>query len=78
MATINDKKMIDDIIANNGYYEGDHNEPCAVKIVEYTNAWGKVTWGVVWDNEHPSRWNRYLKASEYVQNPKVIWELPDA
>jgi len=70
MSTIDDKKIIDDIIKANGYYMDD---PQVYMIVEYTNAYGRVTWGVTWSNEHPKSRTRYLDETEYVRNPRVIW-----
>lgn len=70
MATIDSKSIIDRIIANDGYYDDD---PRVYMIVEYTNAYGKQTYGVTWSNEHPSSKLRYLDESEYVKNPRVIW-----
>ena len=75
MATIDYKDIVDTLIENNGVWpdlEPGEEEPKAVKIVEYTNAWGKTTWGVVFENEADP--NRYERASEFVNNPKVIWE----
>lgn len=69
MATIDDKKTIDDIIKNNGYYEDD---PRVYMIVEYTNAYGKITWGVTWKNQQDKQ--KYLEETQYVRNPKVIWK----
>ena len=71
MATIDNKKMIDEMIAANGYYMDD---PRVAKIVEYTNAYGKQTWGVTWSSEHPDSQNKYLKNSPFIHNPKLIWE----
>ena len=71
MATIDDKRIIDDIIKNHGYYEYD---PRVSQIVEYTNQFGKVTWGVTWSNELPIRQIRYEQETQYVRNPKVIWK----
>lgn len=70
MATIDDKKLIDTIISNNGHYEDD---PRVARIVEYTNAYGNTTWGVTWSNEAPIRQLRYTEETHYVRNPKVIW-----
>ncbi len=70
MATIDDKNLIDLIITNNGYYEDD---PRAYMIVEYTNSYGNITYGVTWVNESRERRTRYLNETQYVQNPKVIW-----
>lgn len=70
MATIDDKNLIDKIIANNGYFEDD---PRAYMIVEYTNSYGNITYGVTWINESRERRTRYLNETQYVKNPKVIW-----
>lgn len=71
MSTINDKNLIDKLIANDGYFEDD---PRAAQIVEFINAWNDVTWGVTWVNESKERQRRYEIASEYIHNPKVIWK----
>lgn len=71
MATIDSKAVIDMIMSRDGLYEGD---PEVYQIVEYTNAYGNVTWGVTWINEHPTSRNRYLIETEFVQNPRVIWK----
>ena len=68
MATIDDKNMIDKLIASDGHFADD---PEVALIVEYQNYWGKTTWGVTWFGERDL--GRYLTLSEYVQNPKVIW-----
>lgn len=68
MATIDSKQIIDDIIA--GKYDNYPGEPRAIKIVEYTNAWGKRTWGVVHAGEDQYR---YERETEYVRDPVVIW-----
>lgn len=70
MSTIDDKVLIDKIIAANGYYETD---PRVYLIVEYTNAYGNQTWGVTWSNEEAERKERYLIETPYVRNPKIIW-----
>lgn len=75
MATIDSKDFIDRLIAGNGLLDGeleDYDNPPAIKIVEYTNAYGTVTWGVVFKGE--SGKNRYEIPTDYVRNPKVIWE----
>lgn len=70
MATIDDKGIIDKIIAGRGYYEGD---PRVALIVEYTNASGRRTWGVTWSNESPARQVRYLEETQFVQEPTIKW-----
>lgn len=74
MATIDDKTIIDKMIANKGQYEYD---PPVALIVEYTNSYGGTSYGVTWSNEHPSAQIRYLWPTPYVQNPKVVWHNPD-
>lgn len=75
MATINDKAFIDNIIQHNGFLNGDDevapdNHRC-IKIVEYTNDWGRQAWGIIFENEQDK--DRY-RPSQYVINPKTIWE----
>jgi hypothetical protein len=70
MATIDNKALIDELIANNGQYQDD---PPAVEIVEYTTPEGRIAWGVTWASEHPLRHRRYEVETEYVRNPRVIW-----
>lgn len=65
MATIDSREIVADIIA--GKYADDDPR----RIVEYTNAFGKTTWGVTFGREDH---NKYLRPSEYVQNPRVIWD----
>lgn len=65
MATVS-KELVDKIVANDGYYVDDDR---VVRIVEYTNAWGKLAYGI----EYPSSVGRYAP-SEYVNDPKVYWE----
>lgn len=67
MATIDNKKMIDEIIANNGHY---YDDPQVYAIFEYTNGWGNTTWALIWHKEHMSR---YAENPPYVNNPKVLW-----
>lgn len=70
MATIDNKKLIDEIIAKDGYYEGDAR---VALIVEYTNMNGVTTWGVTWSSESPARQERYLVETEFVRSPRLIW-----
>ena len=70
MATIDSWPIIDMIIRNDGYYEDDAR---VALVVEYTNAYGKTTWAVTWVNEPLERQIRYLVASRYVQNPRILW-----
>ena len=71
MATIDHKPIIDEIIAGNGYYATD---PRVALVVEYTNASGRTTWGITYSTEQPHRQLRYLEETEFVQNPRIIWQ----
>lgn len=66
MATINDKKLVDEIVSGNGYYSDDDR---VMRIVEYTNAWGRICYGI----EYQGRVGTY-RESEYVINPRIYWE----
>ena len=70
MATFSNKQVVDTIIANNGYYEGD---PRVVRVVEYETNFGETCWGVVWETEPPATWLRYEIPTQYIRNPRVIW-----
>lgn len=70
MATIDSKKLIDEIIAANGYY---YDDPRVYMVVEYTNFNGNITWGITYVTESSKMRTRYLDETEYVRNPKVIW-----
>jgi hypothetical protein len=79
MATITDKAVIDDLIANNGIDPED--EPSyaiigpVVRIVEYTTAEGQTNWGIVFQSEMAQGlWDRYMKPTPYVNNPHEIWK----
>lgn len=67
MATINDEGLIKRIVEQDGYYADDER---VLRIVEYTNAWGKVAYGI----EYRRSLGKY-KASEYVIDPRVYWEV---
>lgn len=68
MPTIDSKHLIDEIIANNGVYMDD---PQIVKIVAYTNAWGKTSYGLIYEGMR----NDNYSETEYVRNPHTIWEF---
>ena len=59
-------KDIADAIAR-GEYEDDDPK----RIVEYTNAWGGIAYGVTFGREDP---NKYLYESEYVKSPRIYWD----
>lgn len=71
MSTINDRAIVYKLIEQDGYFESD---PRAYMVVEYTNAWGDKTYGVTWEDETLERRLRYLKESDKVINPQLIWK----
>ena len=71
MATINSRRIVDDIIRGDGYYEGD---PRVVKIVQYNNQFdGGLAYGLVYAADGKAAYNRYETAPA-CHNPVVIWE----
>ena len=68
MATINDRRIIQQLVNNDGRYEDDTP---VVRIVEYTNAWGRRTWGVSY-GEHERE--KYMQESEFISFPVIIWD----
>jgi len=73
------REIVDRLIAGNGWLpeEPDHDapdNPRAVRIVEYENAWGAKAYGVTFTHDRDPY--RYERESEYVRNPKLIWEPP--
>jgi hypothetical protein len=82
MATFDSKEIVDQIIGFNGERDPEDppGSPVAVKVVEYTNAWGKRCWGVVYrahggiqiENEM-----RYEQVTDTVRDPVVIWQVED-
>lgn len=67
MATVS-KEIADDIIA------GKYPEDKCFKIVEYTNIGGEQAYGALFEGNHP---DTYME-TEFVHNPKVYWEAPNA
>lgn len=68
VATVN-KEIADDIIA------GKYDEDEAMRIVEYTNAWGGKSYGVTYAGDDPYK---YLRESEWILFPRVYWDNPGA
>lgn len=68
MATITNRKIVDDVIKANGKYEGD---PQVIQIVEYNNMFdGDLAWGLVYEGEDIHRYHD----SPACRNPRTIWE----
>ena len=66
MATIN-KDLAEKIIAQDGYFE---NDPRVLKVVEYDNMWGGKSYGIIYPEDSPDRYEE----TQYVRNPKTLWE----
>lgn len=64
MSTVS-KSIADAIIA--GRYSRDN----PTRIVEYTNAWGGLAYGVTFNNQSL---DTYLNESPYIRNPKIYWD----
>jgi hypothetical protein len=78
--TVDSQEMIDTFIARDGFYPGDEDNPQgpAVRIVQYTNAWGKRTHGVVFEAEaRAGRLYRYEQVSDHIKDPVVVWTRPE-
>lgn len=76
MATFDSWATVKRMIEGDGWLPecGDRDapdNPPAIKVVEYTNAAGRQTWGVVFRGERNP--DRYEIETEYVSGPKVIW-----
>jgi hypothetical protein len=68
MATISNRKIVDEIIEADGKYMGD---PQVVAIVEYNNQFnGDLAWGLIYEGENLGRY--HLSAA--CRNPRTIWE----
>lgn len=69
MATIDSKRMVDEIIAANGQQYEDE-EP-VVKIVEYRNCFdGRTAYGLIFEGEPLDKY----RETAFVMEPKTIWE----
>lgn len=78
--TIDSQAIIDALIAGNGVYPGDEGLAAGpvVRIVQYTNAWGGRTHGVVYEAEaEAGGLHRYEQVSKDVSDPVVIWTRPE-
>jgi hypothetical protein len=71
MSTVN-KLFADRVVAANGrLYPDDPFEPPITRIVEYTNAWGNLAYGMTFEGEDA---DKYMLESQYISNPRVYWE----
>lgn len=63
MATIDDKRIITDLLTSNGRYMDD---PQCVSIWSYVNAEGRTTCSVFWGQND-------MNSSPWVNYPKLLW-----
>lgn len=50
---------------------GRYNDDDPKRIVEYTNAWGGVAYGVTFGRDDP---DKYMLESEYIRSPRIYWD----
>jgi len=65
MGTVSER-IAKQIAENDGHYCDD---PRVARIVEYTNSWGGLAYGL----EYAHEIGRYAE-SEFVRNPRVYWQ----
>jgi hypothetical protein len=66
MATINDSRLIAELLRDNGHYPGD---PQLYAIFSYTNDWNKLTWAIC---AVPIEVIGYL-ASPHIHDLQLLW-----
>ncbi len=75
MATFDDRWLVEALIAGGGRLPWDREDapdnPPAVRIVEYTNAAGRATWGVVFRGDRDP--DRYERETPFVRRARVVW-----
>lgn len=64
-----DKTLADKLRANDGHYSDD---PRVMRIVEYDNAWGGVSYGLEYEGKLG-----FYRESEFIRNPRVYWQAND-
>jgi hypothetical protein len=72
VATITQKNVVDEIIANDGLYGNDEDgyDPRVVKVVAYNNMFnGGEAWGLIYEHEDLNRYHD----SPACRNPQTIW-----
>jgi hypothetical protein len=73
MATIDDQSIIDTLLERDGLYPGDEHMP-VVRIVRFTNAYGQLTHGIVYEAEaRMGLLRRYETEPRYCVDPVVIF-----
>jgi hypothetical protein len=70
MSTVS-KTIADNIIAHNGYYDGDTSESRCIRIVKYQNMFNdEDAYGVISQGESLNRYHE----SAACNNPVIYWE----
>jgi hypothetical protein len=70
-----DKTFADNLVKNNGYYNGDSenslgDNPRCIEITEYNNAWGGKGYGLTFEGQ-----DNVYSPSEYIGNPICYWRF---
>lgn len=68
-----DKSFADKLIEGRGRIDQEDapDNPFAERIVEYTNAWGGLAYGVTFTRDDQEK---YLRESEFIRAPRIYWE----
>jgi cyanate lyase len=75
MATINNRAVVDRLIADKGLDPNVPGDPRVVRIVEYTNREGTTCYGLVFEYETDGDMlYRYERPTQDVRNPKLFWK----
>jgi hypothetical protein len=72
MPTIDNKRVVQVLITNDGFYPDKNyldRDPQAVVVYEYTNNQGKISWFIAYNQ----RQVEICLSSSHINNPKVIW-----
>jgi hypothetical protein len=63
------QKIADELVAARGRYPGN---PRVVMIIEYDNAWGGRSYGLIYKGQALDRY----RETDYVRKPRVYWSAP--
>lgn len=69
MSTV-DKEFADKIVAAKGRLYPEDTP--ITRIVEYTNAWGELAYGITFEGRDQ---DKYMRPSEFIIAPRVYWEV---
>ena len=71
MSTV-DKAFADKLASANGQlYPAEPFEPPVILIVEYTNAWGNLAYGITFEGQDQ---DKYMRPTDYVRSPRIYFE----